>query len=690
MKKRTFSHLLALYIISALACNSASNIVTTGAGPEDFSATVTSPVNVRLEWAAVAEATKYFLEVKYGNGDVYPLDELPSDQTSFDDYILPGTIQVTYHLIAQTGSGKEEIGTASVELPQAVPNPLVVSVKPYETVIEALPEFDPNNFDPNNFNPSDLFPPGFDPNNPEAFDPNSLVKSPPKASKEIGPDGGTMNLVDPQNISYELIFPPQAVEEPTVYTLTPVQSIDGFPLSGGMLGAVTIDPAFPLGVPAALTITLPAGQPPPSAPMMMGFAVDNVSSEFYLHPVNGSSNISLELNSPVRMAGWSLFPARQGSSTGMQVRGGGTYGVGSGTQGDVQTQSQRVPTDAGAQASQFITIKSSTRGDASSLGATGAQILHHLEYRSNDANSLTQISQTLEAYDKDGGFTHNNPANGRIIQKFVEKFKKLLDEAKGKCISHEDLEILELARKMGDPKSDFWRLAREAFIQHYGEKGVQKIKELLNGDKSCTFLLEFQATIDYRNDSGTARAVVRTKKPIRLLTTFMNNKYFLWGSGDVEYTKLEFHVPPCPITKAAHYPQVHFQVVEFTPSYNAFDKLADFELNEYRSWSNWVVGANVKEVAAADACVLSMNLFGGGDLWSGSFLLMHTNPGDNLTGWKPVEGATVGFYGDIETNFDPLVLTLEYKGKTYALSPPAGGTITENSTFKLTIQRNKK
>jgi len=76
----------------------------------------------------------------------------------------------------------------------------------------------------------------------------------------VGPEGGEIAAADPEGgRSYRLRVPAGAFAEPTEITVSPIRSIEGFPLDGGLLGGVELSPeGASLLVPASLEIGLDA------------------------------------------------------------------------------------------------------------------------------------------------------------------------------------------------------------------------------------------------------------------------------------------------------------------------------------------------------------------------------------------------------------------------------------------------
>lgn len=79
-------------------------------------------------------------------------------------------------------------------------------------------------------------------------------------SATIGPDGGELTASDPERgRSYRLTVPAGTFADDTEITVSPIAAIDGFPLDGGLLGGVELEPEeATFLVPVALEIRLDA------------------------------------------------------------------------------------------------------------------------------------------------------------------------------------------------------------------------------------------------------------------------------------------------------------------------------------------------------------------------------------------------------------------------------------------------
>ena len=92
----------------------------------------------------------------------------------------------------------------------------------------------------------------------------------------IGPDGGAVSATGADDIRYDLVLPPGALDQEREIALTPVTSIANLPLSGGLRAAAHFEPSgIQLGVAATLTITFPGAVPP-----IVAFAYGGMGDDF--------------------------------------------------------------------------------------------------------------------------------------------------------------------------------------------------------------------------------------------------------------------------------------------------------------------------------------------------------------------------------------------------------------------------
>jgi hypothetical protein len=658
-------------VVLSLSCAFVTQSLPGGAARGAFSAEAASPVSVDLEWNPVSGATGYRIEVGFEGVDFFPLDEVAGDQSSYTDFVLPGVTDLTYRLVAVTEAGESEVGTSAVNLPPLTPDPVTVTVKLFEPTIVPLPTYDPNN-------PMGSFPPGFDPEHPEDFDPSSLMQQ-VSAVEEIGPEGGRLSVTAPDQVTYTLDIPAGAVAQPIFFTLTPVASIDGWPLSGGLLGAVRIQPeGMSYDVPAILNIDRPSASTNASAPLTVGFAVSPFSRELYLHPLLSASETSSHQGGGGPLAAGLPGPAAQGGSTSMAVGGGGTFGTGAGSSADVQRQAQRVPTDSGEQVAQHNAQQQFARPEAqaASLNETGASILIQM-VSADSASQVDRVASQLEQYWQDGGPKYNASLNAQLLQSFISKIKTLVTRSKGDCLTRDDLVAADLATKLSQPESDFWRSVADAYKTKFGVSGQTLLDDLVKGKAACRITLEFTSTVRLDPGNGWLMAEVKTVTPIQLqhdrIGATSSTSYRMSGYGSATYVRYEYQgTKGCPIVKVTQYPTVPIYVTGLFPEFDNAGRLANFSLMSWELGSGFPHTVDVTTSQDRKGCELTVGITGGGDLWSGSFVLLHY--ADGVKDW------------DLGSGGYPLVFTKRYVN--YSVSIPGGaGKVTETATYTITIRR---
>src|SRR5215216_5397915 len=103
------------------------------------------------------------------------------------------------------------------------------------------------------------------------------------AHAAIGPDGGTLSTTAADGTRFELVVPAEALDFAEVITMTPVLRAENLPLSGGLIGAVNLEPAgLTFYEPATLRI-IPAALAPGF--MTIRFAYNGSGEQFHLRPL---------------------------------------------------------------------------------------------------------------------------------------------------------------------------------------------------------------------------------------------------------------------------------------------------------------------------------------------------------------------------------------------------------------------
>src|SRR5215207_6177500 len=107
------------------------------------------------------------------------------------------------------------------------------------------------------------------------------------AHTTIGPQGGTLSATAADGTRFELSVPAEALDFSETITMTPVLRAEKLPLSGGLIGAVNLEPAgLTFYEPATLRI-IPAALAPGYE--TIGFAYNGTGEQFHLHPLTPSA-----------------------------------------------------------------------------------------------------------------------------------------------------------------------------------------------------------------------------------------------------------------------------------------------------------------------------------------------------------------------------------------------------------------
>lgn len=101
--------------------------------------------------------------------------------------------------------------------------------------------------------------------------------------------GGQVKMTLNNGLVYTLDIPEGALLSDMDVTMTPIRSIDGMPLSGGLIAGVQLEPdGTTLLVPATLTINVPNGY---DIHHMVGFGYHGTGESFHLSPADGDGSI---------------------------------------------------------------------------------------------------------------------------------------------------------------------------------------------------------------------------------------------------------------------------------------------------------------------------------------------------------------------------------------------------------------
>lgn len=207
-------------------------------GPAGFTATLSSPDIVSLAWETVTDAVGYEVQIVFDGLDPRAIAFLPADAASFTHFMATESSLLTYRLQTITSNGPGGASSLQIRTEAHVPNPFTVQASFSESGI---------------------------------------------SSAVIGPEGGALDTTDERGVKYSLVIPPQALDTELEITMTPVSSINGWPMDGGLVGAVRLEPeGWLLNEVAMLTISIP--EPISDGMRPLAFAFNGSGNEFHLTP----------------------------------------------------------------------------------------------------------------------------------------------------------------------------------------------------------------------------------------------------------------------------------------------------------------------------------------------------------------------------------------------------------------------
>ncbi len=286
-------YLLLFVTLSLLLAACDLDFTTPDQIPTNLQATTPKNYTVDLNWTIALSPQvpepRMWLERKVADGEFERLADV-TGKTSFEDFPVFDDITYTYRLKA--GNQNSEV---TVTVPVVTPNPLTVTL---------------------------------------TADAQSIKQT-------IGKSGGSISVTGSNGVVYALTIPADALLADTAITLTPVSQIGNLPLSGGLLGAVKIEPED-LEFYNYATLSMTSTPAVASEMKAVGFSSSNTGQEFYLYPFSTKTPSS-------------VLQAQQDDDELAPIRPikGGTYGAGSGTVQDVKEQVQEnPPTDSSSQTQQ--------------------------------------------------------------------------------------------------------------------------------------------------------------------------------------------------------------------------------------------------------------------------------------------------------------------------------------------------
>jgi hypothetical protein len=550
MKFKPVSLLVLVLLIVSLSCMSTTQISNNNGQTQvpqlssPFAAEATSPLSVQLVWKPVTGVQKYHLEVRLGESDFIPVAELPADQTSFEDFPVPDSSELTYRLQAVTSSATVDVGTATVTTSEIEPNPLTVQANDYAPIAWTPPTPDQNN---PNLDPSNYLPPGFDLDHPENFDPSSAMQQ-VQTSGEIGPEGGTLSITTPDNITFELTFPPDALEESTFISLIPIETIDGLPFDGGLQGAVRIEPdGLMLDLPATLRITRADAAPLPDGMVALAFGFDGSGQEFHLMPFKPANQTGFYPGAN-HLASPAAAPTYAGPLADIALQQLKDYGYVKATpKKAAAVVKSHPPTGAEerllnqlayGEADPELVPLGSRQGMATAKLLTQAKI-NALNW-SQMTTSLAQLEILMHYYGKDPKLAGDLV---KIMDLLLGRLTSMLETIPGKCLSGNDPYAQAVAGKILNAKpGSMYAILKKKL-------DPKLLKDVTEKYKKCKYYLTINSKITEDDKISVKNEVTVSGEIGPLKFNFKNGKVFLTGRGNLAKFYVDMKISPYPMPK---------------------------------------------------------------------------------------------------------------------------------------------
>ncbi len=224
---------------------------------------IASASSISLGWDASTGATSYTIERKVDTGNFNALTTV-SDTQYNDADVTQGT-GYSYRVLASNSSGS----SAWVETP-------TVSLAPTVTYQA----------------------------NPLTVQPQYATAS--ATSAEIGPEGGTLSLVDAKGTRFTLKINPDTLYFKTNFTMTPLTSVNDAPGETGVLGGVRIEPEDVI-FPDSATLQIVPTSAPETSKSRIGFKFYGQGTSFHLRPLEDNDANSDPLQMTLALWGGGTF-----------------------------------------------------------------------------------------------------------------------------------------------------------------------------------------------------------------------------------------------------------------------------------------------------------------------------------------------------------------------------------------------
>ncbi len=248
------------------------------------------------------------------------------------------------------------------------------------------------------------------------------------ASQVIGSAGGTLRATGPDGTRFTLDVPPGALDQDAAISMTPVKTVDGLPLSGGLVGAVQLAPdGLAFSTPVTLTIETKNAASAPGF-TTVSFMAQRDGREFHLYPSRVEKN-----RITIRLAHFS--------------------GLGSGkaTEQDIATQKDtHSPTGAVARLSQEIVQAAAMDSVRSQIKQAYLEMEKRLDNAHTDADLRIAQSDFIEWWmevEELGLSEEFQDDINLALSLYAQRIRQLVEQLSQDCINQRDASHLGTLRR---------------------------------------------------------------------------------------------------------------------------------------------------------------------------------------------------------------------------------------------------
>ena len=328
------------------------------------------------------------------------------------------------------------------------------------------------------------------------------------------------------------------MDDTTLITLIPIETIDGLPFSGGLQGAVRIEPdGLMLDIPASLKISRADSMPIPEGMVALGFGFDGSGEEFHLMPFAPADQTGMNPGA-LHLASLSTAPTLAGPLADIAAQQLKGYGIGNGT----PKQAAAVVKKNNPTGAEEELLNELAYGEANPelmpLGSrqsmATAKLLSLAQSEAPDWSqitvSLAQLEILMKYYGKDPDLKGDL---AKILDLLADRLSKMLNHNLEKCLTGDDAYAQAVVQKILGAKSGTMYDALKKKLD------PQLVKDVAGMKKKCNLALTIQSTIHEDDNVSAANDVEVQGRINNLKFNFRNGKVFLTGRGTIAYSNVK-------------------------------------------------------------------------------------------------------------------------------------------------------